>query len=111
MILTEPTTFSPTDEQRRAISHPLAPLMILAGPGTGKTFTLIHRLGHLISHRGVAPQSILALTFTERGAGELQTRIREQTGIQEKIAAMTFHAFCYQVVQEFLPEFRSRPST
>ncbi|MCH7521202.1 MAG: ATP-dependent helicase [Candidatus Marinimicrobia bacterium] len=108
MTLTEPTTFSPTDDQRRAITHPLAPLMILAGPGTGKTFTLIHRIGHLISHRGVAPQSILALTFTERGAGELQTRIREQTGVQEKIAAMTFHAFCYQVVQEFLPEFRSR---
>ena len=100
--------FRPTPAQTAAIKHPLAPLMILAGPGTGKTATLVGRIAHLIQHYGIAPTRLLALTFTEKAAGELKNRIREQTDTKEMIAAMTFHAFCYQVVQEFLSEFRSR---
>ena len=100
----------PTAQQRRAENHPLAPLMILAGAGTGKTTTLIRRIVHLIEHEGIPPDQILALTFSEKAADELRQRIAAATGqtADRRITATTFHAFCYQVVREFQPEFRSR---
>ncbi len=98
----------PTPQQLRAQTHSLAPLMILAGAGTGKTTTLIRRIVHLIEHQGIPPESILALTFSEKAAGELQQRIREAIRQDLTITAATFHAFCYQTVLEFNPEFRSR---
>ncbi|UCH63829.1 MAG: ATP-dependent helicase [Fidelibacterota bacterium] len=98
----------PTAQQRRAETHPPAPLMILAGAGTGKTTTLIRRIIHLIKHEGIPPEQILALTFSEKAAAELRGRIDAVTGRESTLTATTFHAFCYQVVREFRPEFRSR---
>jgi len=98
---------TPTAQQRRAETHPLAPLMILAGAGTGKTTTLIRRIVHLIKHEGIPPEQILALTFSEKAAAELRQRIDAATGKRSTLTATTFHAFCYQVVREFRPEFRS----
>ena len=86
----------------------MAPLLIIAGAGTGKTHTLVHRIVHLISRQGAPAESILALTFTEKAAAELQQRIHRLSGPDHTIGATTFHAFCYQVVLEFLPEYRSR---
>ncbi|MFC1484202.1 ATP-dependent helicase, partial [Candidatus Neomarinimicrobiota bacterium] len=103
-----------THQQQQAASHPLAPLMILAGAGTGKTTTLIHRIIHLIAEEHLPPESILALTFSEKAAAELRQRIEEaaqhhgQAGWGETLTATTFHSFCYQTAVEFLPEFRSR---
>ncbi len=101
---------APTAQQRRAEIHPLAPLMILAGAGTGKTTTLIRRIVHLIEQEGISPERILALTFSEKATAELRQRIDKATGKSagQRITATTFHAFCYQVVREFGPEFRSR---
>jgi DNA helicase-2/ATP-dependent DNA helicase PcrA len=88
--------------------------MILAGAGTGKTTTLIHRIIHLITQEKLPPESILALTFSEKAAAELRQRIEEdaqhhgQAGWGETLTATTFHSFCYQTAVEFLPEFRSR---
>ena len=100
---------TPTAQQHRAETHPLAPLMILAGAGTGKTTTLIRRIVHLIKHEGIPPEQILALTFSEKAAAELRQRIDAATGKGSTLTATTFHAFCYQVVREFRPEFKSRP--
>ncbi|MEE9161547.1 MAG: UvrD-helicase domain-containing protein, partial [Candidatus Neomarinimicrobiota bacterium] len=68
-----------TPRQRQAVEHPLAPLMILAGAGTGKTTTLIRRIAFLIEQRAMPPERILALTFTEKAADELRTRINALT--------------------------------
>ncbi len=104
-------TFQFNPEQQAAIDHPLAPLMIVAGPGTGKTATLVGRIVHMIRGQGLSPGQILTLTFTEKAAEEIQGRIRAQLGAElgrEPLSASTFHAFCYQAVLEFKPEFRTR---
>ncbi|UCD38495.1 MAG: ATP-dependent helicase, partial [Fidelibacterota bacterium] len=107
----------PTPQQHQAETHPLAPLMILAGAGTGKTTTLIRRIAHLIEHENIPPDQILALTFSEKAADELRERIEKVTDQSinspvshgdQRITAATFHAFCYQVVLEFQPDFRAR---
>jgi DNA helicase-2/ATP-dependent DNA helicase PcrA len=100
--------FQLTPAQLKAISHPAAPLMIMAGAGTGKTTTLIHRVVHLIEQQDIPPEQILALTFSEKAAAELQLRVREATYHDKPVAAATFHAFCYQAVLEFEPAFRPR---
>ena len=64
-----------TPAQQTAVDHPLAPLMIIAGAGTGKTFTLVSRVAHLISHYHISPKTVLALTFSEQAAAELKGRI------------------------------------
>lgn len=96
-----------TARQLEAVQHPLAPLMVIAGAGTGKTAMLTRRIAYLIEHRGVPPEKILALTFTDKAADELRNRIRVLTG-QAGLTATTFHAFCYQAVLEFNPDFRTR---
>ena len=104
-------TFPFNPEQQAAIDHPLAPLMIVAGPGTGKTATLVGRIVQLVRGQGLSPGRILTLTFTEKAAAEIQERIRAQLGAElgrEPLSASTFHAFCYQAVLEFKPEFRTR---
>ncbi len=82
--------------------------MILAGPGTGKTATLVGRIAHLIQADGLSPDSILALTFTERAAGELKHKIAMAVGsdtVGHALSAATFHSFCYRIVLEFRPEY------
>ncbi|MFC1481477.1 ATP-dependent helicase [Candidatus Neomarinimicrobiota bacterium] len=98
-------------DQLAAIEHPHAPLMILAGPGTGKTATLVGRIAHLIRAGDTPAEQILALTFTERAAAELKERIAlavesESTG--QALSATTFHSFCYRVVLEFRPAYSER---
>ena len=61
---------SPNSKQRSAIEHPPAPLMILAGAGTGKTFTLENRIIHIINKYKVDPRHLLAITYTEKAAKE-----------------------------------------
>ena len=68
-------SISPNEKQRSAIQHPPSPLMIIAGAGTGKTFTIENRITYLIQHFKVDPQHILAITYTEKAAKELQNRI------------------------------------
>ncbi len=90
--------------QAEAITHPPAPLMILAGAGTGKTTTLLYRIIYLIEHNRVDPASLLAITYTENAARELKERLVRNIGpAAEAITAGTFHSFCYQVVKDFSP--------
>ena len=62
-------------QQLEAILATDGPMLIIAGPGSGKTFTLVERLVHLIMHKGVTPESLLVVTFTDKAARELTTRI------------------------------------
>ena len=71
---------SPNSQQRSAIEHPPAPLMILAGAGTGKTFTLENRIVYLIKKYKVDPKHLLAITYTEKAAKELKNRVIEKVG-------------------------------
>ena len=68
----------PNKSQNAAIRHQPSPLMILAGAGTGKTFTLQNRIVYLINHYEVKPKHILAITYTEKAAKELKGRIINQ---------------------------------
>src|SRR6185437_3026539 len=65
----------PLPQQRLAIEAPLGPVLVVAGPGAGKTFCLIARINHLIDQRGLAPERICAVTFTNRAADELYQKI------------------------------------
>ena len=102
-----------TPAQQTAVDHPLAPLMIIAGAGTGKTFTLVSRVAHLINRYNIPPKKVLALTFSEQAAAELKGRILAMgsEGLSAgagEIAAVTFHSFCYQIVLDFLPQFAEK---
>jgi uncharacterized protein (TIGR00375 family) len=91
-------------EQLNAVCHPAGPLMIVAGPGTGKTRTLTHRIAFLIQNKAVAPEQILALTFTQKAAREMRERLALL--LHCKISALpfagTFHAFCVTMLKEQL---------
>ena len=66
------------EEQKQAIQTVDGPVLIIAGPGTGKTFTLVKRISYLIVEKGVKPQEIMVVTFTEKAAKELLTRISDE---------------------------------
>lgn len=94
--------------QKRAISTTEGPVLITAGPGTGKTFTLVQRAIYLIQECNVQPEQILMATFTEKAAKELVTRITNelsQRGIMVNINEMyigTFHSLCLRIIKENL---------
>lgn len=88
-------------EQRSAAAVTDGPLLIIAGPGTGKTRTLTHRIAHLISRREVAPEACLAITFTNRAAEEMRERLQ---GLLPELGARiwvkTFHGLAFAMLQE-----------
>ncbi len=90
------------DAQRRAVDHAGGPLVVLAGPGTGKTRVIIARIRRLIE-AGAEPESVLALTFSVRAAEEMRQRLAEAVGerIADQVTASTFHSFGRQVIRRF----------
>src|SRR4030042_2819769 len=87
--------------QQEAVSFNEGPLLILAGPGSGKTRTLVCRAAWLISQKKIPPENILLLTFTNKAAGEMKTRLAKiLSESQNKIPwAGTFHSFCAKVLR------------
>jgi DNA helicase II / ATP-dependent DNA helicase PcrA len=88
-------------EQRAAAAVVDGPLLIVAGPGTGKTRTLTHRIAHLIAERGVPASQCLAITFTRRAAEELEQRLRALAGGRaDEVIVATFHGLGLAIVRE-----------
>ena len=86
--------------QREAVLQTEGPLLVVAGAGSGKTRVLTHRVGHLISACGVETQEILAITFTNKAAGEMRTRLEDLLGpVARKIWILTFHAACGRILR------------
>jgi DNA helicase II / ATP-dependent DNA helicase PcrA len=91
-------------EQRAAVMHGDGPLLIVAGAGTGKTRTLVHRVSALIE-RGVRPERILLLTFTRRAAEEMLSRVERLVGQPgRRVQGGTFHATAHQTLRQFGPQ-------
>ena len=89
--------------QQKAIKHPPSPLMIIAGAGTGKTFTLENRIIYLITEYKIDPKNILTITYTEKAAKELKTRIINRIGQSAHTMFVgTFHSFCFQIMKDYL---------
>jgi DNA helicase II / ATP-dependent DNA helicase PcrA len=86
--------------QREAVLQTEGPVLVVAGAGSGKTRVLTHRVGHLIAACGAEPQEILAITFTNKAAGEMRTRLEDLLGpVAGKIWILTFHAACGRILR------------
>jgi ATP-dependent DNA helicase UvrD/PcrA len=103
-------SFEPTPQQRRAIEAPLGPILVVAGPGAGKTYCLICRIQHLIEQLGISPRRILAMTFTNKAAEEIATRLHHARGAgAEDVTRGTLHAICLNVLRNFAERCGLRP--
>ena len=107
---------SANTQQKAAIDAAEGPVLIIAGPGSGKTFTLVERIVHLITEKKVAPESLLVVTFTDKAARELTTRVSNRLAeldIRFNLNEMylgTFHSICLRVLEEFREFTRLRRS-
>ncbi|MBH1935975.1 DNA helicase PcrA [Streptomyces sp. AV19] len=88
------------DQQRLAVLHSGSPLLIVAGAGSGKTRVLTHRIAHLLGARGVHPGQILAITFTNKAAGEMKERVEQLVGPRgNAMWVLTFHSACIRILR------------
>jgi len=93
-------------EQRQAVINKDGPVLVIAGPGTGKTLTLTYRIASLIEERGVPAERILAVTFTQRAAREMEERLRALLGASDReipVRIRTFHALGAEILREAGP--------
>ncbi len=86
-------------EQRKAVKIVRGPILILAGAGSGKTRVITYRIAYLIKKKNVNPRNILAITFTNKAAGEMQSRIRNLLGDSSEVWIRTFHSTCAKILR------------
>src|ERR671913_1331113 len=92
------------EHQQRVVDHEGGPLLVLAGPGTGKTTTLVEAVVDRIENRGASPESVLALTFSRKAAEQLRDRVTARLGRTTSSAmCSTFHSFAYGLIRRYAP--------
>ena len=96
---------TPNEQQQKAIDILDGSAMLLAGPGTGKTFTVIHRIEHMLS-KGIEPSSILCLTFSDAAANEMRQRLIKKMGVVASgVDIYTYHSFCNDIIRAYPSQF------
>ncbi len=89
------------ETQQNAVNHGAGPLLVTAGPGSGKTTVITHHIKYLIDHLGVSPKEILVITFTKSAATEMKERFLRLCDIRNtEVVFGTFHAFFYQILRQ-----------
>lgn len=95
------TDRTPNKEQRECIENNLSKYLVIAGPGTGKTYTISEKIKYIVEEEKIAPEKILCLTFSETAAKEM----KERAGSKYPVNVYTFHGFCLEIIKNFDEEF------
>jgi len=95
-----------TEVQRSIVEAPLGPAIVTAGAGSGKTRVLTHRIAHLVNEGLVPRDAVLALTFTNKAAGEMKNRVEDMIGLPRYLPSFigTFHAWCARMLRKYIKE-------
>lgn len=89
------------ESQKRAVEYVDGPLLVFAGPGTGKTKVVTHKIVNLINNQGCKPEEVLALTFSDNAAQEMQERVEDLIPGITGLKISTFHSYCYEILRQY----------